>query len=179
VIDLDVALGQQLLHIAVGQAVTQVPAHRDRDHLTREPVPHWRRRHLEPITRPVSGTGDRLTQQSLTDNPTTTADPQAQAPVMPPPHPALRGFDRFISTWEMRGRTQGSDVDDVVGIASYAWLPGGFFLEQRTKINLTSFAVEGVEIIRYDPETDTFPSMVYPSAIGSPLPYRWQLDGER
>jgi hypothetical protein len=34
VIDFDAALGQQLLHIAVGQAVTQVPAHRDRDHLT-------------------------------------------------------------------------------------------------------------------------------------------------
>ena len=31
VIDLDAALGQQLLDIAVGQAVAQIPAHRDRD----------------------------------------------------------------------------------------------------------------------------------------------------
>ncbi len=37
-VDLDAALGKQLLHIAVGQAVTQVPAHRQRDHLPREAV---------------------------------------------------------------------------------------------------------------------------------------------
>ncbi|HET9897613.1 MAG TPA: hypothetical protein VFQ44_22005 [Streptosporangiaceae bacterium] len=32
----DAALGQQFLNVAVGQAVTQVPADRDRDHLPRE-----------------------------------------------------------------------------------------------------------------------------------------------
>jgi hypothetical protein len=37
VIDGDAALGQQLFHIPVGQSVAQVPADRDRDHLTREP----------------------------------------------------------------------------------------------------------------------------------------------
>jgi hypothetical protein len=34
VINLDAALAEQLFDIAVGQAVAQVPAHRDRDHLT-------------------------------------------------------------------------------------------------------------------------------------------------
>jgi hypothetical protein len=38
VVDLDSTLGQQLLHIAVGQAVAQVPTHRHRDHLRREAV---------------------------------------------------------------------------------------------------------------------------------------------
>jgi hypothetical protein len=33
VVDLDAALGQQLLDVAVGQAVAQVPADRGRDHL--------------------------------------------------------------------------------------------------------------------------------------------------
>ncbi len=37
VIDADPALGQQLLDVPVGQSVPQVPADRDRDHLTREP----------------------------------------------------------------------------------------------------------------------------------------------
>jgi hypothetical protein len=115
---------------------------------------------------------------AMTDNPTTSADPQAQMPAMPPPDPALRRFDRFIGTWEMRGRTLGFDVDNVVGTVSYAWLPGGFFLEQRTKIDFTGFVVEGVEIIRYDPDTDTFPSTVYASVVGTPLPYRWKLDGD-
>jgi hypothetical protein len=45
VVDLDAALGQQLLDIAVGQPVAQVPAHRDRDHLSREAVTSRRRRH--------------------------------------------------------------------------------------------------------------------------------------
>jgi hypothetical protein len=34
-IDLDAAFGQQLLDVSVREAVTQIPAHRHRDHLTR------------------------------------------------------------------------------------------------------------------------------------------------
>ena len=34
----DATLGQQFLDVALGQAVAQVPAHRDRDHLTRKPA---------------------------------------------------------------------------------------------------------------------------------------------
>jgi hypothetical protein len=37
VIDLDAALGEQLLDVTVGQAIAQIPADRDRDYLTREP----------------------------------------------------------------------------------------------------------------------------------------------
>jgi hypothetical protein len=43
VVDIDAALGQQLLHVAVGQAEPQVPAHRQHDHLRREPEPRERR----------------------------------------------------------------------------------------------------------------------------------------
>jgi hypothetical protein len=39
VVDLDAALSEQLLNVAVRQPVTQIPAHSDRDHLAREPVP--------------------------------------------------------------------------------------------------------------------------------------------
>ena len=100
------------------------------------------------------------------------------APEMPAPDPALRQFDRFIGTWEMKGRTLDSDVDNVTGTATYRWLPGGFFLEQRTHIDFGGMIVEGVEIIGYDPETGTFPSTVYPSMFGQALPYRWILDGD-
>jgi hypothetical protein len=34
VIHIDAALGQQLLDVAIGQPIAQVPAHRNRDHLT-------------------------------------------------------------------------------------------------------------------------------------------------
>jgi hypothetical protein len=35
-VDLDATLGQQLLHVPVGQAEPQIPAHRQHDHLRRE-----------------------------------------------------------------------------------------------------------------------------------------------
>ena len=38
-IDLDAALGQQFLQVAVRQAVAEVPAHSQQDHLGREPEP--------------------------------------------------------------------------------------------------------------------------------------------
>jgi hypothetical protein len=44
VIDLDAALGQQLLDSAVGLAVAQLPPHGHGDHLTREPVASGRTR---------------------------------------------------------------------------------------------------------------------------------------
>jgi hypothetical protein len=46
VVDLDSTLGQQLLHIAVGQAVAQLPTHRHRDHLPREAVAGRRGRNI-------------------------------------------------------------------------------------------------------------------------------------
>ena len=39
VIHLDTALGQQFLHVAVGQAVAQIPKHRQHDDLTGKPEP--------------------------------------------------------------------------------------------------------------------------------------------
>jgi hypothetical protein len=97
---------------------------------------------------------------------------------MPKPDPALRQLDRFIGHWEMKGRTLDSDVDNITGTASYRWLPGGFFLEQHTKVDFNGYVAEGIEIIGYDPKTGTFPSTVFANSFGEPLPYRWQLDGD-
>jgi hypothetical protein len=38
VVDFDAAVGEQLLDIAVGQAVAQISAHRDRNHFPAEPI---------------------------------------------------------------------------------------------------------------------------------------------
>jgi hypothetical protein len=35
-VDLDAAFSEQFFDVAVGQAIAQIPAHRDRDHLARE-----------------------------------------------------------------------------------------------------------------------------------------------
>jgi hypothetical protein len=94
--------------------------------------------------------------------------PAQQQP--PAPDPALRQLDRFVGTWDMKGRTLGSDTDDVVGRTTFEWLPGGYFLTQRIKLNFSGYDVEGLEVIGYDPATGTFPSTVYPSMAGVPNP---------
>ena len=45
-VDLDATLGEQLFEVPVGQPVPQVPAHRQQDHLGREPEPSEPRGHL-------------------------------------------------------------------------------------------------------------------------------------
>jgi len=114
------------------------------------------------------------------------SQPSAQATLtgmsnqMPTPDPALKQLDRFVGTWAMHGRTLDSDKDNVTGKTTFEWLPGGFFLQQRVEITFVDFGftVQGVEIIGYDAATRTFPSTVYPSMAGMPIPYVWSIDGD-
>jgi hypothetical protein len=55
---------------------------------------------------------------------------------------------------------------------TFRWLPGGFFLEQRGRIDFTGLQIHALELIGYDPGTDTFPSTVFSSFAHTPLPYR-------
>src|SRR5262245_36800687 len=107
----------------------------------------------------------------------TIGETQTQ-PQLPQPDPAMRALDRFVGTWEMTGRTLGSDVDDVSGRTTFELLPGGFFLQQRIKLDFAGYAVEGLEVIGYDPASGTYPSTVYPSMAGMAIPYRWEIDGD-
>jgi hypothetical protein len=54
VINLDAAHGQQLLHVAAGQPVAQIPAHCHRDHPSREAVAGRSRRAKPRIDHPIS-----------------------------------------------------------------------------------------------------------------------------
>jgi hypothetical protein len=92
---------------------------------------------------------------------------------LPRPDPALKRLEKFVGTWDMKGRTVGSDVDNVSGRARFEWLPGGFFLQQRIALNFVGLEIESLELIGYDPETDTFPSTVFSNLAPMPLPYRW------
>jgi Protein of unknown function (DUF1579) len=97
---------------------------------------------------------------------------------LPKPDPRLREFERFIGTWEMQGRTLDSDVDNVTARATFEYLPGGFFVAQRFTADFVGQPIESLEIIGYDPESDTFPSTVYANMAATPLSYRWELDGD-
>jgi hypothetical protein len=102
-------------------------------------------------------------------------DTQAQ---LPTPDPALRRLDRFVGTWSMEGHLVGSDEITVRGQTTFRWLPGGFFLEQRVTLDFVGMQIESLELIGYDPETDTFPSTVFSNLGPTPWPYRWEVDGD-
>jgi len=70
-----------------------------------------------------------------------------------------------------------SDVDNIKGRVVINWLAGGFFLEQRGEMEFMGTRIESLEIVYYDPTADTFPSTVYASIGGTPLPYRFDVRG--
>lgn len=96
----------------------------------------------------------------------------------PTPDPALRRLDRYVGTWRMEGHLVGSDEITIRGETTFRWLPGNFFLEQRFSLDFMGTQIESLELIGYDPETDTFPSTVYSNVSPAPLPYRWQVEGD-
>jgi hypothetical protein len=94
---------------------------------------------------------------------------------LPRPDPALRRLDRFIGSWDMKGRTLGSGENNVAGRATFEWLPGGFFLQQRIALDFAGLDIESLELVGYDPQTDSFPSTVFSNLAPTPLPYRWKV----
>jgi hypothetical protein len=99
-------------------------------------------------------------------------------PQIGPPNPALERLDRLVGTWRLTGRSLGSQEDDIGGQVTIAWLPGGYFMEQRGEIEAGGFKGHALEIIGYDPATDTFPATVYSSMDGAPAAYFWDVRGD-
>src|SRR5918994_6053466 len=97
---------------------------------------------------------------------------------LPQPNSALRRLDRLVGSWSMIGNLVGSDVKNIRGEATFRWVAGGFFLEQRVQIDFMGLQIDSVEMIGYDPESDTFPSTVYSNFSPQPLPYRWDIRGD-
>jgi Protein of unknown function (DUF1579) len=83
---------------------------------------------------------------------------------LPQPDPALRRLDRLVGTWTMEGNLAGSDDKNISGETTFRWLAGGFFLEQRARIDFVGQQIDALELIGYDPATDTFPSTVFPAS---------------
>jgi hypothetical protein len=104
----------------------------------------------------------------------------SENPNVPEPDPALMRLDRLVGTWTMEGNLvgSGSDEKNITGETTFRWLPGGFFLEQRVRIDFMGLQIDSLELIGYDSETDTFPSTVYSNFSPAPLPYKWDIQGD-
>jgi hypothetical protein len=94
----------------------------------------------------------------------------AEDPTLPQPDPALRQLDRFVGRWSMEGHPVGSDETNIRGETTFRWLPGGFFLEQHMQLDFMGLEIESLELIGYDPETETFPSTVFSNLAPNHLP---------
>jgi hypothetical protein len=106
------------------------------------------------------------------------ADENNQSQV-PTPDSALKRLDPFVGTWSIEGHLVGSNENNIRGQATYRWRPGGFFLEQNITLDFMGLRIDSLELIGYDPETDTFPSTVFSNLSPAPLPYRWDVRDNR
>lgn len=89
------------------------------------------------------------------------------------PHPALKRFEILIGTWDIQGRVSGL-FGEVNGQATFEWMAGGFFLSQRFYMNFVGQRIEGLEVIGYDPYSQSFPATVYTNMGISPS-YKWDI----
>jgi hypothetical protein len=46
------------------------------------------------------------------------------------------------------------------------------------QLDFMGLEIDSLELIGYDPDTDTFPSTVFSNLSPSPLPYRWDVRGD-
>ncbi len=100
---------------------------------------------------------------------------------VPQPHspdPALKRLEVLVGTWMLTGRTLTSKEDNITGKVTIEWLPGGFFLQQRGEIEMLGQKFQSLEIVGYDPISQTFPSTVYSSMNGTPASYEWDIQGD-
>jgi hypothetical protein len=102
----------------------------------------------------------------------------AENPTLPQPDSALRRLDRLVGRWSMEGHLVGSDEKSIQGETTFRWLPGGFFLEQHMQLAFMGLQIDSLELIRYAPETETFPSTVFSNLAPAPLPYEWDIQGD-
>ena len=96
---------------------------------------------------------------------------------LPGPDQALKRLERLVGTWDIKGRTLDSDVDNISGWMTSEWILDGFFLQQSGQITFKGLTMQSLEIISYDPASQTFPARVHSDMSGAVLPYHWDIQG--
>ena len=94
------------------------------------------------------------------------------------PDPMLKRLAVLAGEWTMTGRTLGSQKDDMTGELAGEWILGGLFLQLTGWIRFNDFEVQSIEIIGYDAASEKFPSTVFSNPGGTPLPYKWDVEGK-
>jgi Protein of unknown function (DUF1579) len=96
---------------------------------------------------------------------------KVQSPQLPlTPSAELQLLNIFVGKWHLEGLSYGSGqsrenpYDSSVRWSaeeSYEWLPGGFFLVSHFNAQIGNAPMNGMEIIGYDPVSQTYPSQLF------------------
>ena len=79
-----------------------------------------------------------------------------EAPEFPQPNAALKRLERLVGSWKMEGNLVRSDEKNISGETTFSWVAGGFFLEQRVRIDFMGLQIDSVELIGHDPRVTPF-----------------------
>jgi hypothetical protein len=100
----------------------------------------------------------------------------------PKPDPALKRLDRLAGTWRMKGKSIGSDEENITGTTIFKWLHGekgtSFFLVQDMNMDYAGTPINSHELISYNPKTKAFSSYVYSNMAPDPWPYEWNIQDD-
>ncbi|HLZ57806.1 MAG TPA: DUF1579 family protein [Ktedonosporobacter sp.] len=100
-------------------------------------------------------------------------------PQMLHPDPALKKLEPLVGIWKLKGHLTGSTDENITGYTTFQWLAGGFFLQQNVELNFMGMPIKSHEILSYDAETKKFSSLVYSNMSPVPLPYTWDVEGDK
>jgi hypothetical protein len=88
----------------------------------------------------------------------------------------IKELDPLIGSWEITGRSDNQDSDNISGAATIRPVLDGTVLEMAGSLSIGDHTIESVEMIWHDKETGDFPAHVY-SPLGAPSDYRWRRSG--
>jgi hypothetical protein len=77
------------------------------------------------------------------------------------PGPEIQRLGALVGRWRSEGYIVGEVPIPIIGTDIYEWLPGGFFLVHHVDVMIGDQRVQAIELIEYDPTTDTFTGRAY------------------
>jgi hypothetical protein len=71
----------------------------------------------------------------------------------------LERLNPFVGVWKTEGemRTDPNAPARFTAMDTYEWLPGGYFLLHHFDADMPDGKVQGIEVIGYSPETNSYP----------------------
>jgi Protein of unknown function (DUF1579) len=77
------------------------------------------------------------------------------------PGPEIQRLGALVGRWRSEGHIVGEVPIPIIGTDIYEWLPGGYFLVHHVDVMIGEQRVQAIELIEYDPTTDTFTGRAY------------------